>query len=275
MNRILRSVSAEWRKVRSTKLWWILAIVLAGYSALMAGAFAFMFGAIPSDMGGIALPAQETAGLVYSGVATFGYVIPLIFGALMATGELRHRTLGLAFTFEPRRGIVLLGKVKVLLGVGLLLGVAGVIGAVSAGGGILAATGGDPMLGTSETWALLARVIVATGVWAVIGFGVGLLVGNQAFAIVITLVFTQFLEPVLRMAAGFWDWSAQLAKYLPGAASDAFVGASVMNSMSTIDPTAPDSAAPLGIWAGLAVLLAYGVAAVLLGWVTRWRKDVV
>lgn len=275
MNRILRSVSAEWRKVRSTKLWWILAIVLAGYSALMAGAFAFMFGAIPSDMGGIALPAQETAGLVYSGVATFGYVIPLIFGALMATGELRHRTLGLAFTFEPRRGIVLLGKVKVLLGVGLLLGVAGVIGAVSAGGGILAATDGDPMLGTSETWALLARVIAAIGVWAVIGFGVGLLVGNQAFAIVITLVFTQFLEPVLRMAAGFWDWSAQLAKYLPGAASDAFVGASVMNSMSTIDPTAPDSAAPLGIWSGLAVLLAYGVVAVLLGWVTRWRKDVV
>lgn len=203
MNRILRSVSAEWRKVRSTKLWWILAIVLAGYSALMAGAFAFMFGAIPSDMGGIALPAQETAGLVYSGVATFGYVIPLIFGALMATGELRHRTLGLAFTFEPRRGIVLLGKVKVLLGVGLLLGVAGVIGAVSAGGGILAATDGDPMLGPSETWALLARVIAAIGVWAVIGFGVGLLVGNQAFAIVITLVFTQFLEPVLRMAAGF------------------------------------------------------------------------
>ncbi|WP_025132577.1 hypothetical protein [Leucobacter sp. PH1c] len=283
MNRIIRSVSAEWRKVRATKLWWVLAIVLAGYSALMAGAFAFMFSAVGDAMSsaggdqaaGFAPPAQEIAELVYSGVSTFGYVIPLIFGALMATGELRHRTLGLAFTLEPRRGIVLLGKVKVLLGVGLLLGIAGVIGAVAAGGGLLAATGGDPMLGSGDTWALLARVIVAIGIWAVIGFGVGLLVGNQAFAIVIVLVFTQFLEPVLRMAAGFWDWSAQIAKFLPGAASDAFVGASVMTSMSAIDPSAPAGAQPLGIWGGLAVLLAYGIVAVLLGWLTRWRKDVV
>ena len=29
MSRLSRSISAEWRKVRSTKLWWILAIVLA------------------------------------------------------------------------------------------------------------------------------------------------------------------------------------------------------------------------------------------------------
>ncbi|MBL3699172.1 ABC transporter permease [Leucobacter luti] len=274
MSRLTRSLSAEWRKVRSTKLWWVLGIVLAGYSAMMAAVFAFMFGSLASEMGGVALPDQDAANLVYSSVSTFGYVIPLLFGALMATGELRHRTLGLAFTIEPRRGIVLLSKVLVLIGVGILFGVFGVVGAAGAGGAILSTTGGDPMLGTADTWALIARIIAAIGIWAAIGFGVGVLVRNQAFAIVLTLVFTQFIEPVARLGASFWDWSAQLAKFLPGAASDAFVGASVMNSMSEVDPTLPDSAQPLGIWGGLAVLAAYAVVAVVVGWVTRWRRDV-
>ena len=274
MNRLARSISAEWRKVRATKLWWVLAIVLAGYSAMMAAVFAFMFGSMASEMGGIAIPSQDAANLAYSSVSTFGYVIPLLFGALMATGEIRHRTLGLAFTYEPKRGIVLLGKVIVLLGIGIVLGLIGVIGAVAAAASVFGAAGGDPMLGSTVTLALLARIIGAIAIWAVIGFGVGVLLRNQAFAIVLTLVFTQFIEPVLRMAASFWDWSAQLAKFLPGAASDSFVGASVMNSMSTVDPTMPASAQPLGIWGGLAVLAAYAIVAVAIGWATRWRRDV-
>lgn len=275
MSRIARSLSAEWRKVRSTKLWWILALVLLAYSAMMGGVFAFMFGVLADQMGSMELPAQDNANMVYSSVTTFGYVIPLLFGALMATGEIRHRTLGLAFTLEPRRGIVLSSKLIVLLGMGVLLGIAGLLGAVGAGATIFASTGGDPMLGTADTWALIARVIAGIAIWAVIGFGVGVLVRNQAFAIVIALVFTQFIEPVARVGASFWEWSAQLAKFLPGAATDAFVGASVMNNMSAVDSTMPASAASLGIWTGLAVLVAYAAVTVLAGWALRWRKDVV
>lgn len=274
MNRLSRSVSAEWRKVRATKIWWVLAIVLAVYSALMATVFAFMFGALATEMGGVELPAGEAAELVYATVSTFGYVIPLLFGALMATGEIRHRTLALTFTLEPRRGIALTGKVVVLLLMGLVLGFAGVAGAVGAGGTVFAATGGHTALTDPAIWALLARILGAIAIWAVIGFGVGLLVRNQAFAIVLTLVFTQFVEPVLRMAAGFWDWSASIAKFLPGAASDAFVGASVMHTVSAVEPAMPGAAQPLGIWGGLAVLLSYAVITVFFGWLTRWRADV-
>lgn len=277
MSRLTRSLSSEARKVRSTKLWWILAIVLAGYSAFMGALFAFMFGALGDAMdgSGVSLPAQETASMVYSSVSTFGYVIPLLFGALMATGEIRHHTLGLAFTLEPKRGVVLASKSIVLLVVGLVIGAAGLIGAVGAGAPILAATGGDPMLGSAETWLLIARVLVAIALWALIGFGIGVLVRNQAFAIVLALVFTQFLEPVLRTGAQFWEWSAQVAKFLPGAATDAFVGASVMGSLSSLDSTAPDTTSELGIWTGLLVLAAYAVIALLAGWLLRWRRDVV
>ncbi|MFA5607123.1 MAG: ABC transporter permease [Leucobacter sp.] len=285
MNRIARSVSAEARKVLATKLWWLLAVVLAGYSAMMAALFAFMFGAMSGSLGEefgdamgappAAVPAQAAADMVYASVTTFGYVIPLLFGALMATGELRHRTLGLAFTIEPRRGIVLLGKAIVLLGFGLLIGLAGLVGAVGAGAPTLLALEGGPMLDTPETWLLFVRVVIAMSVWALIGFGVGVLVRNQAFTIVLALVFTQFIEPVLRAGAQFWEWSAQLAKFLPGAATDAFVGASVMNSMSSLDASFPAGAEPLTVWGGLGVLLAFAVVAVLAGWATRWRGDIV
>lgn len=274
MNRLTRSLSSEWRKVRSTKLWWILALVLGAYSAMMAAMFAFIFGAMSDEMGGIALPAQDTANMVYSSVSTFGYVIPLLLGALMATGELRHRTLGLTFVLEPKRGLVLLSKTIVLLGFGIALGIAGLVGAFAAGAPVLAATDGDPMLDSGETWLLAARVLAAIGLWSIIGFGIGVLVRNQAFAIVLALVFTQFVEPVLRTGAQFWEWSAQLAKFLPGSATDAFVGASVMTSLSTLDPSIPEGGGPLGIWGGLLVMLAYAVIAVAAGWILRWRRDV-
>jgi hypothetical protein len=274
MSRIARSISSEFRKVRSTKLWWILGIVLLGYSAMIAAMFAFMFGALSDTMGSSPMPEQQIANLVYSSVSSFGYVIPLLLGALMATGELRHATLGLTFTLEPKRGIVLLSKTVVLLGFGIVLGIAGLVGAMAAGASTISATGGDPMLGTAETWLLAARVLAAIGIWAIIGFGIGVLVRNQAFAIVLALVFTQFIEPVLRSGAQFWEWSAQIAKFLPGSATDAFVGASLMDNLSSLDPSAPGGTDPLGIGAGFLVLAAYAVIAVLAGWALRWRRDI-
>ncbi|QZY51096.1 ABC transporter permease [Leucobacter tenebrionis] len=279
-NRITRSLSSEWRKVLSTKLWWILAIVIAAYSAMIASMFGFMFSAMGEALAGAgegapALPAQSAADMVYSSVSGFGYVVPLLLGALTATGELRHRTLGLTFTLEPRRGLVLLSKTVVLLGFGIALGAAGLIGAVGAGASVLAATGADPMLGTGETWAVIGRVLAVLGIWAVIGFGIGVLVRNQAVAIVIALVFTQFVEPLLRTGAQFWEWSAQVAKFLPGAATDAFVGASLMNNLSALDPSAPQGSGALGIWAGFAVIVAYAAVALAAGWLLRWRRDVV
>lgn len=276
--RVARSLSSEWRKMLSTKLWWILAIILAAYAAMVAAMFAFMFGAMGdmlAEQGLAAMPAQEAADMVYSSVTSFAYVVPLLLGALTATGELRHGTLGLTFTLEPRRGIVLFSKSAVLLVFGLVLGVAGLVGAVGTGAGILAASGSETMLGTGDTWALIARALAALGIWAVIGFGIGVLVRNQAFAIVLALVFTQFVEPILRMGAQFWEWSAEVAKYLPGAATDAFVGASAMTGLVGTDPSMPDGgASEFGVCAGFAVLAAYAVVAIAAGWLLRWRRDV-
>lgn len=270
---LMRAVSSEWRKTTATKTWWILAIVILVYSAMMAAPFGFMFGEI-ATFGGESDDLNQYAPMVYSSASTFGYAIPLVLGALAATSELRHGTLGLTFTIEPRRTIVLLAKVIALLLVGAVTGIAGYLGAIGAGAPLLAFNDVPAALGVLGTWSVIGRGVVALAVWAVIGFGVGLIVKNQAFAIVLAIAFTQFIEPVARIAAQFWDWSAALAKFLPGSAMDSFVGASILNDLSTMDPSAPSTSQALGTAAGFGVLAAYAVIACLIGWLLRLRADV-
>jgi hypothetical protein len=60
-----------------------------------------------------------------------------------------------------------------------------------------------------------------------------------------------------------------VTRFLPGAASDALVGASVYAA------TIPQgSADPLEWWVGGLVLLGYAVVFVVLGHLVSWRRDV-
>ncbi len=106
-------------------------------------------------------------------------------------------------------------------------------------------------------------------VLVLIGVGVGVLVRNQVGAVVGVLVFTQFLEPVFRAVASFVEGLDQVTRFLPGAAGDALVGASVFTSL-------PGSGAadPLEWWAGGLVLLAYAAVLLLIGHLVSWRRDV-
>lgn len=272
MSRLLRSISSEWRKMAATRTWWILAIVMALYVAMMSVTMAFMFIQMP-ELNGIPSP-ENSAALSYSTTATLGYVIPLVLGALAATNELRHQTLGVTFAIEPRRGVVFAGKAFVLLAVGAVIGILGLLGAVGAAAPVLAYGDVSPGLSDAATWALFARIVLAIAVWAVIGFGVGLIVKNQAFAIVLAIGFTQLVEPVARIGAQFWDWAAAAAKFLPGAAMDAFVGESILTGMSATDPSLPDVSESLSQTAGLAVLGVYAIVACIIGWILRLRADV-
>lgn len=276
MQRLRRSLSAEFRKLTATNMWWIMAIVIFVYSAFVGGTFGALVGTMADTMPeGMGMDEVAGASMVYATAANLGYAVPVLFGAIMATGEIRHRTIGLAFLAEPRRGIVLSGKLIALLIVGFFLGLIGVVGSVGAGASVLAGLGSSPALDSGEVWGVILRAVFVLALWAVIGFGVGLLVRNQAITIVIILIFTQFIEPTVRLGAMFWEWTAEVAKFLPGSASDAFVGASYLTNLGALDPSVSGTSdASLSVWAGLAVIVVYGVLAVGLGYLTRWRGDV-
>ena len=85
------------------------------------------------------------------------------------------------------------------------------------------------------------------------------------------LAFTQFLEPILRLVAGFIEWLAPVGRFLPGAASDALVGSSIFTSLPGLR-RGRRSARPGGR-AG-SCCSAYAAVITVLGWLTTWRRDI-
>jgi len=276
----LRCVRAESAKILTTRMWWVLALVLFGYIGALAGGLGALFAGLQS--GAIPASAVNTGGgsggasfgsippLIYSFASSVGYVFPVLLGALATTGEFRHQTLTPTFLATPRRGQVLGAKSVTLFLGGAVFGIVALLASVGIGALAISAFGVDTLLGDSGTWALLGRTVLAMALWASIGVGLGVLVPNQTASIVIVLAFTQFVEPLLRLASSFTTVTAGIGKYLPGAASDAFVGASVF----TVAGTGAGPVAMLDWWQGGLVLLAYAVIATLGGYFTSWRRDV-
>lgn len=271
---MIAAIRAETLKLTSTRMWWVLLLVLIGYVLFIAGIIAGAFGALGSELAGAGAPPLDPASLpplVYSSATAVGYVLPLILGALAVTSEFRHQTLTPTFLATPRRGTVLGAKMIVLAVAGAVFGIAGAAAAIGIGAPVLELTGQSAELGNSDTWTLAGRVVLAMALWAVVGVGVGALVPNQVASIVIVLAFTQFVEPILRLGASVWEWSAHVGNFLPGAASDALVGASIY----TMAMPGGSGVDPLTWWqGGLVLLLGYAVIATVAGYLTSWRRDV-
>lgn len=262
---------AELTKQLTTAMWWILALVLVVYVGITAAGIGFVFsasatGALP-DQNGPPVPTEGIATVLYSLAASVGYVFPLLIGTLMVTAEFRHQTLTPTFLATPRRATVLGAKVAISALLGVLYGVIAIIATVAPGAGILAGFDLDTELGAPETWALFGRIVIAFVLWALVGVGIGALVRNQVAAIVIVLAFTQFVEPLARLAASFVDGLSGVTRLLPAAASDALVG-------STVFGFTGQSTDSLEWWAGGLVLLGYAAVFLVLGYVTSWRRDV-
>ncbi len=263
---------SELTKQFTTSIWWILALVLFVYIGLFATGFGFLLAGVSTGAIGGAeapvLPAEALPPVIYSMATSFGYVFPLLVGTLLTTSEFRHKTLTPTFLATPRRGVVLAAKVVGGIVMGVVFGVVGLVCTVVPGAVILSVSDLDTGLGSADTWALLGRMVIAFVLWTLIGIGVGAVVRNQVVAIVVVLAFTQFVEPIARLAGGFVEGLQPVVQALPGAASDALVGAS---AFSISMPTTTES---LEWWAGGLVLLAYAVVFLFLGQLTSWRRDV-
>ena len=265
----MRAVSAEFGKILTTRLWWVLALILFGYVGFSAAAIGFFLSITPEDAG-MPIPDDFLAPLVYSMATATGYVFPIIFGAMSITSEVRHRTLGTVFLATPNRSVVLAAKAVAGLAVGAFFGIVSLAGSVGLGAPVLAATGQETLLGDGDTWLMLGRIVLAMGLWGLVGVALGVLIPSQIGSIVTIIAFTQFVEPILRTAAAFAGWLGDIARFLPGAAGDALVGASFFSVFAGVG----GGSAPLEWWQGGLVLAGYAVLMGAIGAVTTWRRDV-
>lgn len=269
MNTFLPAVRAEITKITSTRMWWVLALVMFLYVLTMAGGLAALIGA-GTDGSLTGMTGDGSTGfapLIYSFASSIGYVFPVLLGALAVTGEVRHQTLTPTFLATPKRSVVLSAKLLVLFVFGALFGLIGLLASVGGGAAVLAGFGIDTELGSTDTWAMFARLVLAMALWAAVGIGLGSVVTNQVAVIVIVIAFTQFVEPVLRSVGALADWLANVVQFLPGAASDTLVGTSIFGLVSAGQDQ-------LEWWVGGLVLA--GIAAVLtvIGALTTWRRDI-
>ncbi|MCL1898505.1 MAG: ABC transporter permease [Micrococcales bacterium] len=267
------AIRAEYRKIFSTRLWWILALSMAGYIAAMALLMvaALHFGSDEMSHG-LRLTSRQIATLSFSIVLAIGYVFPALVGAMTVTQEFRHKTLTPTYLVQPHRGTVLSAKVIAALPMGLAFAVIGLVAAAS--GSLLLLILGEPTyLSEAATWQLIGRSLIAMTLWAMVGVGFGALITNQVVVIVVLLALSQLVEPLLRMLPSMTGRDIPLLDYLPSAAADSIMGDSFYGLMA-------DGSGFSGLggllppWAGGLVLLAWGLVPAVIGHFTTLRHDV-
>jgi ABC-2 type transport system permease protein len=272
MNAALRT---EYRKVVSTRMWWILLLAMAAYMAFLAAIMAFALSQDPASLNrgvpgsgpATAMTPESVARTIYTLATSLGYVFPVLVGAMAMTSEFRHQTITPTLLAEPRRTVFLTAKMLSSVPVGLLFGVVGTAATVGAGAGVLALMGKPTYLTDPIVLRSAALSVLALTVWTVVGVGFGALLTNQVAVIVVMLAFTQFVEPILRILLGQFDWSEGISKFLPGAAGEAITGSSFYADSGM-------AAGLLSSWLGLSVLLAYAIGFALIGRLTTLRHDI-
>lgn len=271
------ALRTEYRKLVTTRMWWVLLAIMVAYMATMAAFLGLAMTLDPASggMGAIdpddptqmvPLSPRDMALTTYTLALSLGYVFPVIVGAMSITGEFRHMTITPTFLTEPRRTLVLAAKVVSAVPIGLLFGLAGTGSTVAGGAALLALRGEDPMLGDPEVQRALVWSVAALTVWALVGVGFGAMVRHQVAAIVSLLAFTQLVEPTLRFALAFVEPLHGVAKWLPGAAGDAMAGSSLYATIGGTDL--------LTRWQGLAVLAGYGLVFAVIGRLVTLRRDI-
>jgi MFS family permease len=183
-------------------------------------------------------------------------ILFLLFGAVGATGEFRHRTLAPAVLIAPDRLRLVLARIGAYKLAGLAFGL--LIAIVVLGIG-LALMGGEPgqELSGSDYVKLGVGGLLDVILSAAIGVGVGTLVRNQVAAVVGILVWLTILEP------------------LTGLISDNIVNYSLGSTLDRVGRGGAQIGADEPSWAtSILVLVAWAIVACVAGALVDRRRDV-
>jgi ABC-2 type transport system permease protein len=152
------------------------------------------------------------------GLAGLAQAFALVLGVLAITTEFRHGTITPTLLVVPRRSRLMLAKLGATAITGLALGLltTGLVALIVAG--VTSARGIDDNATTSQVLHMVVGGTIATGLFAVIGLGLGAIVRNQVGAIIGALVYMLIVEPLANLIPTFGDW---VAKYGLGGTSGA------------------------------------------------------
>jgi ABC-2 type transport system permease protein len=274
----MRLVRAELFKVRTTSLWWILAIILlplyaASLAANWGNSYALSSG--PQARGGPdGVQAQLDAAAQPINIATdlyttgqyVGVLIVLLLSAIIVTSEFFHLTATTTFLVTPRREAVILSKFGAAVVVGLLVWAITTVLNLAIVPLVMDALNIDAQLGEAAVWRSIGLNALVFVLWAVLGVGLGVLIRSQLAATLILgilyVVGTQALTLIFYLLISqVADWFKYLQVLVPTTASD------LMLSGTELPGNPPR-------WVGAAVLIGYAVVAGLVGTLITKRRDI-
>jgi ABC-2 type transport system permease protein len=241
---MIRLVRAEFAKLRTTRLVYGVAAVMAAFGVLTVVANATSAG----QQGNPPLSADSFPMLVAAPVRhTLLAGAALLLGILGMTGEFRHHTVTQTFLVTPDRGRVVAAKLVAYPLAGIVLALATLAVTAAVATGWLAAKGITPSLLDARLGRVVGVALLGAGLCGLVGVGVAALVRNQVAALVGTLVRVAVVEGLLMSLLNV----PGLGKWLPSAAAKAAL-------------TSPGGA-QLSRVAGSLVLAGYALALALVG----------
>ncbi len=239
---MIAATRLEFLKLRTTRMWLGVLALGAGLTVLVA-----VLESARSGAGG-AVPSLGTATgqrdiLTSTG---FGLLASMVFGTMVVTGEIRHKTITDTYLDQPRRARVLTAKVIVGGLAGAVFGLLSAAISSSAAIGFTAAKGHHFVYSAATVTRYAAGAILGAALLAAVGAGLGALIRSQIVAVIVVFSWAFAIEQIIAAL------DRPLAPYLPVIAANTMAGADNNTTM----PPVP---------AGITALPPGGVAALLLG----------
>jgi ABC-2 type transport system permease protein len=200
-----RLISAEFRKILTTKMWWALLIPTVAIAALWSIAGNYLIGALIDQIDNSVVASQlrlnfnnlPWSTLIFARTVNISAIFPIVFGALALSSEINRRTITTSYLTAPNRGSLLSAKLVTYAAWGMLFGVV-ITGVASIG---MAIASRPEQLPDAVSWLeIAASGIVSCMLWTLLGMGVGALFGSPIASIISLLLYTLLVENLIGLA---------------------------------------------------------------------------
>lgn len=251
-----RLVTAEFRKLLTTRLWLWMLLLSAAWTIL----YTSLVIALDKHSGALVPPLSSAAGQHALFAIAAGGAGPLIavLAVTQVAGEYRHRTAATTFLATPHRQRVVAAEVVSFLLAGIGYALVCIVINLAVALPWLATRGVHvPVFGNGNL-AVLAAVVISVAVFGMTGAGLGAALHNQLATVTALLLYLYVLEPLISHIAALRSWTP----YLPGVAADGLTQA-VQSGVRLLAP-----------WAGGLVFAAWAVIFAIAGAAITARTDI-
>lgn len=296
-----RLIKAEFRKILTTKLWWALLIAAALIALGWAWIFAAVFDSAIGDLGddvdleqvNIRLGDISFNSVAMTRAINLATIFPMLFGGLALASEIGRKTITTSFLTAPNRASLLGAKAITYVVWGAVFGLVAILASTL---GILIGAAGNNMVAFGVWLPIAATGILSCVLWTLLGLGVGALLGSPVATVIVLLVYGLIVGPVGDLAfTAAADGEPNIAGALPNGSSNGMTGATAAETMAgEVQDAVGGSPLPaewvdrfeegarfaagglgsFGLWASVAIFLAWGLLFFGLGLFRTQTRDI-